>query len=310
MTASDLVASTRLTFRIHRFEVVLVLGATLLSVLVSAVVLTWMTANDYGACLSDDGSQPFRSVCLGSVSVWVNRIVRLSIGIVPVFPFLAGILIGPALVGRELDSGTARLAWSLGPSRLRWFLQRAVPALILVAVCGFAIGVVSDALQSAISPGADLSRSFLGYRTRGVIVGAEALLVAAVGLFAGALLGRPVPALIIALVLGGGLFLAADRIDRTLLLPEAEIRAECCDNSQLWLDGKYQMPDGRLLTYEQVVAEDPNAEMYGPAEPYVALVIPGERYRSIEARNAIALSVIALVFVVVAALVVQRRRPR
>ena len=53
-----------------------------------------------------------------------------------VFPVVAGLLAGGPIVARELESGTARLAWSLGPSRLRWFVQRAVPILASVLVAG------------------------------------------------------------------------------------------------------------------------------------------------------------------------------
>src|SRR3954470_6299593 len=117
MTAAQWPEAVRLPFRIHRFETVLVLGATILSVLVSSAVLAWMSANDYGTCISNDGSEPFRAVCLSSFGEWMSRILRISVSIVPIFPFVAGILLGPPLVGRELESGTARLAWSLGPSR-------------------------------------------------------------------------------------------------------------------------------------------------------------------------------------------------
>jgi hypothetical protein len=310
MIAARWPQAVRLTFRIHRFETVLVLGATILAVLVSALVLAWMNANDYGSCLSNDGSEPFRAVCRGSFGGWMSRIVRLSIAIVPVFPFVAGILIGPQLVGRELDSGTARLAWSLGPSRMRWFVQRVLPAFILVILCGFVIGVVSDALQGFLAQGTDLSQSFAGYRTRGVMIAAEAGLVAAIGLFAGALLGRPVPAFIVALVLGGALMVGIDKVDRTMLAPEAVVRGECCNDTDLYIDGRYQLPDGRLVTWEELYVYDPAALENGPTEPYVALAIPGERYRSIETRGTLILFGAAALFVVAAAVVVVKRRPR
>ena len=76
-------------------------------------------AGGYARCVTDDPSV-FGSTCFTGVYPWLNRIARLSVSIVPVFPLVAGLLAGGPIVARELESGTARLAWSLGPSRLRW----------------------------------------------------------------------------------------------------------------------------------------------------------------------------------------------
>lgn len=302
--------SALLTFRINRFEALIVAGATLLSVLVSAAVIGWVTANDYSTCAIGSG-EPFRPVCHEALGAWIARIARLSTVLVPFFPFLAGLLLGVPIIARELESGTARLAWSLGPSRLRWFVQRVVPTFALAVACAFVIGVVADALYTTLSPDQDMSRSFVGHRGRGVLVAANAALVGSVALFLGAFLGRVVPAFILAIALSGAIGLGIDRVERTAFMAEAVPgNPNTWDQADLYLDGRYQLADGRLVTWEELVVIRPQVEWEGPTEPYVPLIIPGARYQEIELRGTAMVVALSAVFLAGAATVVLRRRPR
>ena len=107
------------------------------------------------------------------------------LALVPIFPVVGGLLVGGPIVARELETGTARLAWSLGPSRLRWFAQRVVPILLMFLVAGLAIGVTADALLNMVQPSVDLDASFVGFRARGLLVAVQGLLVASIALAVG-----------------------------------------------------------------------------------------------------------------------------
>jgi hypothetical protein len=87
-------------------------------------------------------------------------------------------------------------------------------------------------------------------------------------------------------------------------LPENSVDA-------LQIDSRFQLPDGRLVTWDELMAIDPEAMMseFGPQYPWVPLGIPGSRYREIEAREAVAEIVIGLGFLGLGAFVVGRRRP-
>ena len=52
-------------------------------------------------------------------------------GLLIFLSFAAGLFLGVPVVARELERGTARLAWSLAPSRMRWYLARLLPLLVL-----------------------------------------------------------------------------------------------------------------------------------------------------------------------------------
>jgi hypothetical protein len=303
-----------LSFRIQRFETTVLVGAAVLSVAVSALVILLVNAS-FAGCLTDvDLNQS--ATCQTGLFPWLGRIARLSVSIVPIFPIVAGLLAGGPIVARELEAGTARLAWSLGPSRTRWLAQRAIPPIVLVAGAGLVIGLTSEALIHLLQPAIDLDRSFEGFRARGLLIGVQAVLVASVTLAFGAILGRSVPTLVLSLVLLGGLSVAVDKVERTLFTNEAAIAdAETFqyDSTNLVVDNRLRFPDGSILTWDEAMATHPEIQN-GWDETSgirgVVLYIPGERYHAVELREAAALSALAFGFLVLGGIVVQRRRPR
>jgi ABC-type transport system involved in multi-copper enzyme maturation permease subunit len=306
--------SAILTFRINRFEATLIVGATILSVLVSAAVISWLTSSGFQSCMADEGAS-FSSLCQGSFGLWMSRIARISISIVPVFPFIAGLLIGVPLVARELEGGTARLAWSLGPSRLRWFAQRALPALAMVTLAALLIGLTADALFRTTNPAMNLDQSFVGFRARGLLIAVEALVVTSIAIAVGSMIGRLVPTFILSLILAVGIGVAVDKVESQLLHGETLVSDNFFwDGSNMYVDSRFRLPDGTIATWEELVVLRPEIEMMGFDENSgiapVVLYIPGSRYHDIERREALGLTGIAGLFVAAAAVIVLRRRPR
>ncbi len=304
-----------LSFRIQRFETTLVILAAVLSVLVSAVVIWAFGAGNYARCLSDDPAA-FGSACQTGVYPLLNRIARLSLSIVPVFPLVAGLLAGSPIVARELETGTARLAWSLGPSRLRWLAQRALPILAVVALASLAIGLTAEALTHLLRPTVDLDQSFVGFRGRGLLIAVEAILVASVALALGAIVGRSGPTLLFSLILVFAIGMAVDKVERELLTNEA-VAADAnefpYDDANYVVDNRLRFPDGTILTWEVAMATHPEIqngwdELSGIAG--VVLYVPGARYHDVERREALAMLAISALFVALAAVSVLRRRPR
>jgi hypothetical protein len=312
-----MLTATRLTFRINRFELQAILLATLLSVVVSAIVIAWINTSGYGSCLIQssgfDGSQTVACLDLQGVGRWATRIATLSIVLATFFPFVAGLFLGAPIVAREIDRGTARLAWSLGPSRTRWYLQRVLPMIAAIAVAGMAIGIVAEALLGVMSPGRDLPNSFVSFHGRGVLIATSALLIGSAGVALGAIVGRPTPTILLALVLGGLTLFAVSEVHRKLVLVPEAVPApiDSYNDDDLYIDGKFQLPDGSLATWEELVARDPSIGQseFGPEYPFVQLVIPGERYQEIEAREAGIHLGISAIFLLAGGAVVLRRRP-
>ncbi len=304
-----------LSFRIQRFEATLVIVAAVLSVLVSTAVVWGLGAGEFGRCLGDDPAA-LGSVCQTGLYPWLNRVARLSLSIVPIFPLVAGLLAGGPIVARELETGTARLAWSLGPSRMRWLAQRAVPILATVAIASLAIGLTAEALTHVLRPAVDLDQSFVGFRNRGLLIAMEAILVASVALALGAILGRSGPTLLFSLILVFAIGMAVDKVERELLTNEAAVADASTfafDDANFVVDNRLRFPDGTILTLEAAMATHPEIqngwdESSGIAS--VVLYVPGARYHDVERREALAMLVISALFVAVAAASVLRRRPR
>jgi hypothetical protein len=305
--------STLLTFKIQRFETTVVLGAAILSALVSAVVIAVFTGGGYARCSTDEALYS-SSFCHTLIADYVERVARWSAMMVPAFPVIAGLLIGGPIVARELESGTARLAWSLAPSRIRWFAQRAFPILLVAFLAGLTIGLAADALTHMLQPATDLDASFAGFRNRGLLVGVEALLVASIALALGAILGRIVPTIVLSLVLVFAIGTAVDKVERGLLMNEAVLGGDSgYGEDNLFIDSRLRMPDGAIVTWEEMNALYPqyaNGWDESSGIQNVTLYIPGSRYHDVERREALAIGGIAILFVGVAAVAVVRRRPR
>jgi ABC-type transport system involved in multi-copper enzyme maturation permease subunit len=307
-----MLSATRLTYLINLFEIRAIVIATVLSVVVSAAVVAWLTQSGYASCTGDEfGNLTARCLSQSTLGEWVVRIGRMSVSLAAIFPFVAGLILGAPLVAREIDRGTARLSWSLSPSRLRWYVQRIAPVIIVLGVAAFTIGVVADRLMGAMLPTEDLSNSFVGFRGRGLLLATSALMVGSTAVALGAVIGRPMQTLLLSLVLGGLLLAAVTEIDRKVFMPTETVvdASQNYSDRNLYIDSRFQLPDGRLVTWEELVVEDPRVMEVGPEYPNVALIIPGERYRQVEAREALAELGIAALMLVAGAVIVLRRRP-
>jgi hypothetical protein len=308
----------RLTFRMHRFEVgaVVVLGALLV---VGSIIAAWALAN---VGLGPDCQPSFETGelperCIAEYEAF-NRIADLArpiSSLMVLYPIIAGLLIGGPVISREIERGTTSLAWSLSPSRLRWFLHRVVPMVVLVLALNFIVGAAAEHLTRALTPETDLAASFVGFRFRGVLMATQAFLLASTAVAVGALFGRAVPTFLLGLILGMLTIVAVGLVHREVLLAEAVIQRQdentFYSNDDLYLDSRLELPDGRLVTYEELIRIDPAAfeSEFGPQYPNVSLIIPGDRYRTVETREAAAELVLGLVFLVGGAFVVTRRRP-
>ncbi len=112
-------------------------------------------------------------------------------------PCVAGLLIGVPLVARELESGTASLAWTLSRSRRSWYLRRVIPLAAIVGLALLLPAAATVIMQGARQPDVDPWASFSDGSLRGPVVLFRGLLAMGVGVLAGAVVGRQLPAVII-----------------------------------------------------------------------------------------------------------------
>jgi hypothetical protein len=205
-----------LTYKQHRFETVAImvvcLGLTA-AALIEAYRLNSM--NVPLTCLSGFQGVMFTGPSQGPVDAATQRCndmaqafynlkngtdMGLVGGLLIFAPLLAGIILGAPLVAREIEQGTAPLSWALSGSRRRWLLGKVLAGVLVLVPLMLAVGLAANVLQGAQSPDVSPYASFENYLGRGVIDIFWAL-AAFAGTFAlGTLLGRTMPAVILALV--------------------------------------------------------------------------------------------------------------
>lgn len=291
----------RLIVKAVRLECFAVVAVALVGVLVMLVLAARIGAVDEALarcpshpCAADDE--------LATLAGWASATGALVL----VLPIAAGIVLGGPLVAAEIERKTAALAWSIAPSRGRWLAERIVVLGAIVAFVGAILALASTALVGALHPGVDLGRSFDGYEARGLLVVAHGLLAFALAVFVGSLVGRILPAVLLAAIVFG-LLVAGLRFGFNALNRTEAVELPPYDSGGLVLTTLIRDPvTGRLLTPD---------EAFGPGSPGLAdfdvvnIGLPGDRVGVAVGRESGIELGLALVACGGVAVAVARRRP-
>lgn len=243
-------------------------------------------------------------------------------------PWLIGLVLGVPMVAREVEHGTAQLAWTLGRSRTRWLLGRvAFTALIVVVLMGF-LAVASEMLAAALVPDSDLGRTFFLHDQRGFLLVTRGLVALAIGVLVGAVIGRQLQALLLAIIVAGLVYAggtyALDRWNEAEGIEPPAVGPGL--DGPLFVGSGIELTTGERVNWEELqrrgfneVAFMGDGPIYASVQDFETggepigreymLVIPGERYPEIMARTSAATGGLALLVFFGAAAVVHQRRP-
>ena len=132
-------------------------------------------------------------------------------------------------------------------------------------------------------------------------------------------MGRMLPALIMTVVIAYVGLAGGMNVHGRILATEAVFVDDQTGSGvpgELYIEQRIRMPDGRVVSWEELSVLVPPPEdgsevvEWPPAGfTYVALVVPGERYRFVELREVAALAGGSFVALGIGALAVRRRRP-
>jgi len=167
-------------------------------------------------------------------------------------PGLIGAFAGGPVLARELETGTFRFAWTQGFGRWRWALAKLVALAVVLAAATATVGaLVSWCFQPFSAPGNQAlgvygdSPLVLVFSLRAVTFPAWTLAVFAIGVLAGMLIRRTVPAIVAALAAYAGLAIAA-----VAFLREHYLTPLVSSNPNLpgtaWVIGQWWTKDGRF----------------------------------------------------------------
>lgn len=314
MIAAERLPGIRLSLRLSRFE----LG--FLGILMALVV-----SASFGVAAQLDALAP-PAVCFEPYELMPpaecdetssafyelqNRFGGLLLALLVAVPLLAGAILGVTIVAREVERGTARLAWSMAPSRVHWYAVRLLPTLVVFGAVAFAAGVAADRLEGAVRPEMDMTTSFDAFGTRGVIVAGRAVFVFAIAVVVGSVMGRVLPALIVTAVIASVGIAGGTAVHQSWLRSEAVVLEDFdWQDGDLYMDQRFRLPDGSIVGWDYFDGGEPPYDDDGmPIYPEVVLGIPGERYWAVQWREMGALLGASFAALAAAAVITNRRRP-
>jgi ABC-type transport system involved in multi-copper enzyme maturation permease subunit len=185
-----------LTWRQYRLQAIVtaaVLAAVGALLLVTGLQLAAQWHADLAACAAAHscGSQ---QTSLSAAGLG-NDLSFISL----VLPGVLGILLGAPLAAGEIESGTANFAWTQGITRTRWLAVKAGWLLLAAAAaCGAASALVTWWSGPVNAANANAFRATV-FDRQGIVPVGYALFAVALGIAAGALLRRTLPAIAVTL---------------------------------------------------------------------------------------------------------------
>ncbi len=327
--------SAMLTFRMHRFEVLITSALVALTAISALVAYTHVTAtNPPDECWMQnwdfEGSLTRTRGCDALVaSFWPVAgeagFVASPIGVL--LPFVVGLLLGVPIVGREIEMRTAALAWSLSGDRRRWLLARLLPMLAL-ALIGLVVAatLIAEMARAAHpwnyqGPGRIPSLTELG--SEGMTLVGRGVMALGIAVLAGAFIGRTLPAFAISAVLAFAfLFVGAPGLQRVIgsqlafwieasSLGDEGPSLDVYRNEFRHRDGRVFQPQEFFESGEQLCGCTGHDFEYWMEENItrVTLAVPIEAYATFEVAETVVTSGIGTALLLLTFPVVSRRRP-
>ena len=141
--------------------------------------------------------------------------VGVTLGLLQVIPAVIGAFAGAPVLAREFESGTFRYAWTQGFGRTRWTVAKLVPLAVAITVAAGAFSAVVAWYWAPITGAGDANGPLYPtiFDLLGVALAAWTLTAFAIGVVAGVIIRRVIPAMVAtigawsALAFATGLFL-------------------------------------------------------------------------------------------------------
>lgn len=315
-----MLTSARLALKLHRFETLAAVLAGLVAGIAALVVAyrlgavhvpagcfdTWLSKGPFNA---GDCTKPVQAFAAINESEAGKVFAAMAL-----LPFLAGLLAGVAVVGRELEGRTAQTAWSLEGSRLRWLTRQFVPiAVPILAAVAFA-ALAADTLEATRQPWS--SSAYADLTLRGGPVVARTFAALGIGVLLGALIGRTLPAFIVAGLVSFVLIAGVGRAQEAWVGAQPSVVLQSSAHGYGRITGSaWIAPDGRQLAVAEAEAlvppgeTEPEAWLETHGYDAVDLGVTEAQALGWETYELVAFVGIGLAALVLAVVTVDRRRP-
>jgi len=281
--------AVHLAWKLQRWEVATLIGF-MVALVVALVVIGWRMEQIQAAapeCWQRDTDAPLPAAMQDTcgASYQAHSAMRevgayAAVGST-LAPFLFGVILGPPLVGREIEGRTAGIAWTLSRSRRRWLALRAGPVVGLVLVAMVLVGLAGTTLARQLAGGEPGFGSLVPPLPLLLARGALAL---AIGLLAGVVIGRTFPAVLAtALAVGLVMIAASIGIDAWMAAEARPIPqfGDMAGGSKIYNTGLRDDDSGKVITLQQYFTSpgvDDTAELPPPGMTLVAWSVPAADY--------------------------------
>jgi hypothetical protein len=194
----------------------------------------------------------------------MSTFVVIALGVLPA---LAGIFLGAPLLARDLEQGTHRLIWTQGTTQGRWLAAKLVLSLGVVVAAAVLLGAYTAALvtipQQTLSNATTIDAVPIWnyFDVSGPALASYIVFAFALGVAAGAAVGRTYPAMALTLVLYTGIRIFVVALVRPNYLPPLRVQVDLFralprppgPHDPLYLYSTYQTTSGRPLSTQQVI---------------------------------------------------------
>ena len=268
---------TWITWRQHRLALAGVIA--LLGVAAAYLLITGLPMHQaYGAV---SACRPAGSgVCQQAANDFLDTYapgVGVTLGVFQVIPALIGAFAGAPLLAREFETGTFRYTWTQGFGRARWAVAKIAPLAVAVAVAGGAFTLLVSWYMQPIFGAGDHNGPLYPtlFDFLGVALAAWMLAAFAIGVLAGVLVRRVIPAIFATLAAWAGLAFVTgiflrQHYEAPLVTSSPNIPASAWVISQGWFRGgnpaSLDMINQTLRPVD-VQAVTPELFQPGPAAP-------------------------------------------
>jgi hypothetical protein len=187
-------------WRQHRAEASV--GAVIVAGLVAAMLVVGTTARDRARALGLPACAKTHGECstaLDALHGDFHAIPPFTAALIAV-PLLAGMFWGVPLITREYEAGTHRLAWTQSVSPLRWISVKIAVVFGVAAAAALGLGLLATWTLDPLTAAFGGRFNSTWFDTQAVMPLACILFALAVGVAAGAVIRRTVPAMAVTLV--------------------------------------------------------------------------------------------------------------
>jgi hypothetical protein len=189
--------------------------------------------------------------------------------IVYALPAVVGVFWGAPMIARELEAGTSRLVWTQSITRTRWLATKLGVAGIGAAIVGLAglavtwwCAPIDDAVAHGYSdPGLiSVPRMWPAlFSARGVVPVGMTVLALVIGVTAGLLVRRSVPAMAVTLVVVVAVQLLLPAVVQAHLMAPKEVNVELTRDKITELSGRPDPPNGIIIERMEISIDSPGA---------------------------------------------------